>query len=144
MRSIVATHKNRVSVQLFFYCLCGGIGVTTDYCIYYIVLRFGVWYQVANILSYASGTLVSFFLNRSITFQTLNKTGRRLAMFFGVAAVGYGVSAAMLSFLVGFASIEPRISKLMTLPVVVVIQFLINRRITFSKAIARPPDKRFR
>jgi putative flippase GtrA len=120
-------------MQLLLYCICGGIGVTADYFVYYSALTFGVWYQTANIFGYLSGTLVSFFLNRKITFGIRDKLAYRLAMFLGVAAIGFSVSAVMLWFLVDLMLVDARIAKLLTLPVVVIIQFSMNRRITFFK-----------
>lgn len=120
-------------MQFLLYCLCGGIGVTTDYFVYYSALTFGVWYQTANIFGYLSGTLVSFFLNRKITFGIRDKLAYRLAMFLGVAVIGFSVSAVMLWFLVDLMLVDARIAKLLTLPVVVIIQFSMNRRITFFK-----------
>lgn len=119
-------------MQFLLYCLCGGIGVTTDYLIYYSALSFGLWYQAANVLGYFSGTLVSFFLNRKITFAVHDKVVSRLAIFLGVAAIGFSVSALMLWVLVDAMMFDAKIAKLLTLPVVVVIQFAMNRRLTFS------------
>jgi putative flippase GtrA len=118
-------------MQFLLYCFCGGIGVTTDYLVYYSALSFGLWYQAANVFGYFSGTLVSFFLNRRITFAVHNKLVRRLAIFLGVAAIGFSASALMLWVLVDAMVIDAKIAKLFTLPVVVLIQFLMNRRITF-------------
>ena len=121
-------------MQFLLYCLCGGIGVATDYFIYYAALTLGVWYQAANLFGYLSGTLVSFFLNRKITFGVRDKLARRLAMFLGVAATGFFASALMLWLLVDVISVDARIAKLLTLPVVVILQFSLNRRITFSES----------
>jgi putative flippase GtrA len=120
-------------MQFLLYCLCGGIGVTTDYSIYYVALKFGIWYQSANVFGYVSGTVVSFFLNRIITFSVRDKMAQRLAMFLGVAAVGFSVSALMLWLLVDFIAVDAKIAKLFTLPVVVLLQFSLNRRITFRE-----------
>jgi putative flippase GtrA len=120
-------------MQFLLYCLCGGIGVTTDYLVYYAALTFGVWYQTANVFGYLSGTLVSFFLNRKITFGVRDKLAYRLTMFLGVAAIGFSASAVLLWLLVDLMSVDAGISKLLTLPVVVIIQFSMNRRITFGK-----------
>ena len=120
-------------MQFLLYCICGGIGVSTDYLIYYSALTFGIWYQAANIFGYLSGTLVSFFLNRKITFSVHDQIVRRLAIFLGVAAVGFSASAFMLWLMVDISAVDPKIAKLLTLPVVVVIQFSLNRRITFSE-----------
>ena len=118
-------------MQFILYCICGGIGVTTDYLVYYLTLQAGLWYQAANVLGYLSGTLVSFFLNRKFTFGVHDKVTQRLATFIGVAAIGYAASAAMLWILVDVVLVDARIAKLLTLPVVVLIQFSLNRRITF-------------
>lgn len=120
-------------MQFLLYCLCGGIGVTTDYSIYYVALKFGVWYQAANVFGYISGTVVSFFLNRIITFSVRDKMAHRLAMFLGVATVGFSASAFMLWVLVDFIAVDAKIAKLFTLPVVVILQFSLNRRITFRE-----------
>lgn len=120
-------------MQFLLYCLCGGIGVTTDYLIYYSALTFGLWYQVANILGYLSGTLVSFFLNRKITFSVRDKLVSRLVIFLGVAVIGFSASALMLWLMVDVMAVDAKMSKLLTLPVVVIIQFSMNRQITFNE-----------
>lgn len=120
-------------MQFLLYCICGGIGVTTDYFVYYGAIKLSVWYQAANVMGYLSGTLVSFFLNRKITFGIPDQMVRRLVIFLGVAAIGFSASASMLWVLVDFMAIDARIAKLLTLPVVVLIQFLLNRRITFRE-----------
>lgn len=120
-------------MQFLLYCLCGGIGVTSDYLVYYAAITFGLWYQAANVLGYLTGTLVSFFLNRKITFAVLDQLARRLAIFLGVAFVGFLASALLLWLLVDFMSIDAKIAKALTLPVVVVLQFSLNRRITFGQ-----------
>ncbi|MGQ3355551.1 MAG: GtrA family protein [Phreatobacter sp.] len=121
-------------MQFLLYCICGGIGVSTDYLVYYASLHFGLWYQYANVLGYGCGTVVSFFLNRVITFGTTNRTAQRFALFVMVAAVGFTASAVMLWVLVAQLSVDATIAKLLTLPVVVAIQFLLNRSITFRDA----------
>ncbi|WP_284758812.1 GtrA family protein [Agrobacterium sp. fls2-241-TYG-188a] len=125
-------------MQFILYCVCGGIGVSTDYLVYYTSVQAGMWYQGANVLGYLCGTLISFCLNRIITFKTRDKIVQRLAVFLAVAAVGFTFSAALLWVLVSYGSIDEKIAKLLTLPAVVVIQFMLNRRITFaSKASLR-------
>jgi putative flippase GtrA len=119
--------------KFFFYCFCGGFGLITDYLIYSYILSFTPWYQLANLLAYFSGTLVSFFLNRMITFKVSDKVGQRLALFLGVASVGYSVSAGLLWLLVEKSYMNAKIAKILTLPIVVIIQFYINKRITFKK-----------
>ena len=120
-------------MQFLLYCVCGGIGVATDYLVYYSAITFGLWYQAANIFGYLSGTLVSFFLNRRITFGVRDDLARRFVIFFGVAAIGFSASALMLWLMVDLMAVDARIAKLLTLPVVVLIQFFLNRQINFGR-----------
>lgn len=148
-------------MQFLLYCFCGGIGVSTDYLVYSSALSIGIWYQPANVLGYLSGTLISFFLNRIITFSVKDNMLRRLLIFILVAVVGFLASALMLWLLIDVMAvdpkivkllalpdflfqnqsykIDPKIAKLLTLPVVVVIQFSLNRSITFKEKIKIKP-----
>ena len=120
-------------MQFILYCICGGIGVTTDYAVYFLTFSQGVWYQTANILGYFFGTLVSFFLNRIITFGLRDQLFRRLFFFLGVASIGFLASAIFLWVLVDLVKIDARWAKLLTLPLIVILQFSLNRRITFKQ-----------
>lgn len=120
--------------QFILYCLCGGLGVSTDYLVFYLSVTAGLWYQGANLLGYLAGTLLSFALNRVLTFKMRDRVAQRLAMFLGVAAIGFGASAVMLWLLVQLLGVDARIAKLLTLPMVVLLQFTLNRRLTFNAA----------
>lgn len=120
--------------QFLLYCFCGGLGVSTDYLVFFLSVTAGLWYQGANLLGYLAGTLLSFALNRVLTFGMRDRVAQRLAMFLGVAAIGFGASAALLALLVDVLHVDPRIAKLLTLPMVVVLQFTLNRKLTFNAA----------
>ena len=119
-------------MQFFLYCLCGGMGVASDYAVYYGALSSGLWYQYANGLGYLAGTLVSFSLNRIFTFAKRDRVWQRLALFVLVASLGFAASALLLWLLVDLAGLDARWAKLITLPMVVVLQFTLNRRVTFN------------
>ncbi|HVZ27102.1 MAG TPA: GtrA family protein [Rhizomicrobium sp.] len=118
-------------MTFLLYCICGGTGVATDYAVFYLVVSAGAWYQAANIVSYGAGTLVSFALNRVITFKKRDRTWFRLAMFISVAACGYLCSAGLLWLLVTHFRMDAKIAKLLTLPVVVFLQYGLNRHVSF-------------
>ena len=80
---------------------------------------------------YCFGTFVSFNLNRVVTFKAKDKPRMRFVLFFAVAGVGYSVSAAMLWILVERFFFDSNLAKLLTLPVVVALQFTLNKLITF-------------
>jgi putative flippase GtrA len=130
LRKILAHDDMR---KLILYALCGGSGVLLDFAAYMALLAFEVNYQVANACGYFAGTLLSFALNRHFTFQTYDNTLRRLAMFFAAAGVGYLISTIVLWLLIERIGLNPLLAKIATLGVVLVVQFSLNRAITFRQ-----------
>lgn len=127
--------KNKISLQFIQYCLCGGMGVISDLSSFYVLLSLGVNYQISNFIGYGVGTILSFFLNRKITFQVADKAKTRFTLFLGVALIGYLSSAAILEFLVSVIFLDPRFSKIITLPIIVALQYTLNKKITFKSQL---------
>lgn len=113
------------------YVLCGGSGVVLDFALYSLLVSAGLWYHAANIAGYAAGTILSFFLNRSITFGVLDAPMRRLAAFLGVAAIGYLSSTLVLLVLIETLGVNPFAAKAASILVVIAVQFTLNARFTF-------------
>ncbi|HEX4349628.1 MAG TPA: GtrA family protein, partial [Verrucomicrobiae bacterium] len=90
--------------------------------------------QAANAVSYASGTMLSFILNTLFNFRVSDKIALRLICFFGVALLGWSVSAGLLHVLVETYGCNKYLSKAATLVVVVILQYNLNRRISFRKS----------
>lgn len=136
MRSSVVTAQFR---RFALYVACGGLGVAVDLAIYWVMISAGIWYQSANAAGYAAGTLVSFLLNRAITFRVRDAVLRRAISFASVAAVGYGLSAIVLWLLAERLHLDLLIAKLLGLVVVLTVQFSLNSLITFrTRAQATP------
>ena len=128
------TAKNiyRIKSQFLMYCLCGGIGVLSDVISYYCVISNGNNYQLANVVGYSIGTIVSFYLNRKLTFRVKTKVKTRLFIFIAVAMIGYSMSAIILGILIEIIHVDSMLSKVIVLPIIVLIQYAINKKITFS------------
>ncbi len=120
--------------QFFLYALCGGSGVTFDFLLYVALVTSGVGYQFANLLGYAGGTILSFLLNRVITFGVLDAPLLRFAGFLTVAGIGYVCSAAVLWVMIDRYSVNEIASKICAIIVVVVVQYTLNARFTFRRA----------
>lgn len=121
--------------QFLLYCLIGAGCTGLDFLVYTCLLR-GGWmdYQAANLTGYAVGTLVSFFLNSFLNFRTTDRLARRMAAFFLVGFIGYLASAGLLHWLVAAEHCNKYLAKAFTLVVVVLIQFNLNKLISFRKA----------
>lgn len=120
-----------MKLQFLKYIIFGGVGVVVDYLLFLLLISQGVFYQTANAGGYLSGTVVSFLLNRELTFQVLDKAFYRFIVFTGVAFLGYLLSALLLFVFVESAFLHAKPAKLLTLPIIAVFQFTINRKITF-------------
>ena len=120
--------------QFLLYCVIGASGATLDFGIYSLLVKPRLLdYQAANAAGYASGTLLSFILNARFNFRVTDKIALRLASFFGVAFLGWLASAALLQLLIGHYSFDKYISKFAALVVVVLLQYNLNRLLSFRK-----------
>ena len=120
--------------QFLFYCLIGASGVTLDFGIYSLLVKTRLLdYQAANAVGYTSGTLLSFIFNAKFNFRVTDKIALRLISFFGVAFLGWLVSAGLLHLLIGRYGFDKYVSKFATLAVVVLLQYNLNRRLSFRK-----------
>lgn len=131
---LIRTNKRGKMRKFVLYCFCGGCGIVTDFTVYYLCISDGIWYQTANVFGYIAAGFVSFSLNAVITFDIKDRIFRRLVTFFGVASIGYLVSVLLLWFLVLIMYLDPIMAKLITLPIILVLQFTLNRKLTFHKS----------
>ena len=121
--------------QFLLYCVIGSSGVTLDFGVYWLLLHSGrLHYQAANATGYAGGTLLSFVLNARFNFRVTDQIGLRLASFIGVAFMGWLASASLLQVLIGEYDLNKYAAKFAALVLVVVLQYNLNRLISFRKA----------
>ena len=120
--------------QFLLYCLIGFSGVGLHSLIYCLLVKSEtLTIQPANAIGYASGTLLTFFLNARFNFKTRDKTLQRLALFFAIAFLGWCVSAFLLHLLVNKFGINKITALFPTIFFVVLLQYNLNRLISFRK-----------
>jgi len=124
--------------RFILYAACGLAAITVDFAVFSLVLRFGAHYQLANFAGAVCGLLLSFALNRALTFRVLDAPWRRFALFCAVGAVGYTLGSTALYLLVEVARLNPYIAKALSMVVVVVSQFTLNSAITFKPPARKP------
>ena len=110
-------------------CFCAGL----DFCVYSLLLMFDVVpYLYANAISVHCGIFVSFFLNRQFTFKVKNKLLLRFFSFYIVGSIGLLISSGMLYTLIEKIALNETLSKIITIVVVALIQFVLNKYISFN------------
>lgn len=119
--------------NLILYGMIGGGCAALDFGIYTILCYFDFLpYLWANVISIHCGIICSFFLNRSLNFKVKDKATLRFLSFYIVGLVGLGISEGMLYLMVDHAGWNELICKLVSIVVVALIQFVLNKFITFK------------
>ncbi len=118
--------------EFIVYGIIGGTCALFDFCVYSL-LCFCIPFLIANIISTHCGIFLSFFLNRKYNFKVKDKTFRRFITFYVVGLLGLGLSELLLFVCVNQLNIEKLSAKLITVFIVALIQFVLNKCVTFRK-----------
>lgn len=121
-------YKNK---DFILYAIIGGFCAALDFGVY-TTICFLIPYLWANVISTHCGIFCSFLLNRQFNFKVKDKTLIRFLSFYIVGLVGLGISSLLLYILVDLAQANEIICKLLTIVIVAIIQFLLNKFITFK------------
>ena len=133
----VYTYLDKIFIRfrnLILYGLIGGFCAALDFGIYTGLCYWDIMpYLWANIISIHIGIFTSFVLNRSFNFKVKDKVKTRFLSFYTVGLVGLGISEGMLYLMVTKGGWNEIVCKLISIVVVALIQFLLNKYITFRK-----------
>ena len=118
---------------LILYGLIGGFCAGLDFGVYTLLCHFDILpYLWANVISIHCGIICSFFLNRGVNFKVKDKAWIRFLSFYMVGLVGLGISELMLYLMVDLAAWNEIASKLISVVMVALVQYLLNKFITFK------------
>lgn len=124
--------------QLISYALLGCIAVGVDVLVYETLTdALGIYPLVSNVASASVGITTSFFLNRRFTFRVTNRPGRRYLMFLAVGTTGMLVQEIIIWALLAHAMVGNLVAKLIAVVSAGVLQFLLNRGVTFGESFDR-------
>ena len=132
MKQIIKHLYNKFR-HLILYGIIGGVCATLDFGIYTLLCQFAVLpYLWANVISIHCGIICSFLLNRTFNFKVKDKTTQRFVSFYVVGLIGLGISELMLYVMVTIGGWNELLCKLISVVVVALIQFVLNKYITFK------------
>lgn len=119
---------------LILYGLIGSVSAGLDFILYTVLCTYlDFYYLYANILSVVVGISISFILNRHYNFKVKDRVLCRLILFFSVGLLGLALSSGLLVLFIDSMGWNVLISKLLSIIFVVIIQFCLNRFITFKE-----------
>jgi putative flippase GtrA len=110
-------------------CFCAGL----DFIVYTgIVELSNISYLYANIISVHCGVFASFLLNRHFTFKIKDNALLRFISFYIIGIIGLLASSGLLIVFVEKMHLNELLSKGITVIFVALIQFLLNKYISFK------------
>ncbi|MDO5534496.1 MAG: GtrA family protein [Propionibacteriaceae bacterium] len=119
--------------QMVRYGIFGGTGALADFLTF---TALHTWFNTpvvaTNVVSILVGISVSFLLNSRLTFATTDHPRRRAVRFLSVGLAGMAVSSALIELMVGPLGLDAVLAKLITVPVIALLQFAANRWWTFG------------
>ncbi|MEV6183059.1 GtrA family protein [Streptomyces sp. NPDC052016] len=119
--------------QLISYALVGGSGVLLDLGAFLLLYNVaGLHEQVANVLSTSLGITNNFVLNALFTFGKRDRLLLRYLRFYAVGLTGIALTFVLLAVFSRGLGIDPNLVKAGSLPLVLVFQFVLNRKWSFA------------
>lgn len=121
-------------VQLVKYVLIGVLGLVVDFGIYTILTHFKMNVEIANIISSTCGIINNFLWNSYTNFKVHDRMILRFIYYFIVGQITTVFTTVSLFIFVTKLGYPHLIVKIVATFVATLIQFVINKVVTFRKA----------
>lgn len=123
--------------NLILYGIIGSCSSGLDFLLYTLFVNVFNWhYLFSNCVSVLAGITTSFTLNRTYNFKVKDQTIKRMLIFFIVGLCGMLMSNLILYVCIDCLEMNKIVSKLLSIGLVVIAQFVINKYITFRPTSA--------
>jgi putative flippase GtrA len=120
--------------QVVIYFVFGSTAALVDLVVYLILYNiFNIEAVISTIISISLATIIGFVLNALINFKVEDKMLLRFASYSATSGIGMAISSSMLYVLHDLEGLDGNIIKIVSLPIVFVVQYFINSRVSFRK-----------
>lgn len=130
IRTLLVQHQ-----KLVRYFIIGCTASAIDLILFFVLFNFvGTSELVAHSISVPTAVVFSFAVNARHNFKTTDHGALRFLSFCIVCLIGYSVGYGVIVLtqsLMQSPELAANIGKLISLPIVFVVQFILNSRITF-------------
>lgn len=120
--------------QFILYSIIGFSGAFIDFVVFIVLIKvFSLNAIIANAISISLGITNNFILNSVFNFKVKDKLKQRFIKFYLIGLFGFFISSLIIYILKEVLGVDPIISKLCSIVIVVILQYSLNKRITFKK-----------
>ena len=134
MEKIKTTIHSEDFIQLVKYVLIGVLGIVVDFGIYTILTHLKMNVEIANIISSTCGIINNFLWNSYTNFKVHDRMILRFISYFIVGQITTVFTTVSLFIFVTKLGYPHLILKAIATFVATLIQFVINKVVTFRKA----------
>lgn len=123
----------QVHRHFVLYMVIGMSGVLVDLALFLLLYNVvGIPEGIATVLSTSAGIANNFALNVRYNFRTRDRLLSRFARFYLVGVTGIVLTLALFLVLSTWAGWDPNVVKVISLPAVAILQYVINKKWTFT------------
>ncbi|URZ00148.1 GtrA family protein [Clostridium felsineum] len=120
--------------EFFKFCITGAMNTLISMLSYFILLKIGVYYILANVISYFIGMINSYILNRKWVFKSKDPLITTAFKFCCVNVVALGLSTLILYLFVTILRIDKFVAQLLTTTIIMLINYVSNKFFAFKKS----------
>lgn len=127
----------RFRTQIFF-ILSGGSAAAFQLLTYLFLSKImGLWYLLASIISFSLAVIISFLLQKFVTFENKDKESmhRQFLLFFTLAFLNLGANIFLMLFLTEKIRLLDIISQIITMGIIAIWSFLAYRYFIFRETL---------
>lgn len=145
--------KDKAFWEFIKYGIVGVIGLFIEFTIFYILTtKLDIHYpiskylstiikvkiniintDISHIISSVVAIINNFILNSIFTFKVTDKKLKRFFTFVSIALIGLVLSTTILTLFIEYLRMDQMIAKALSVLIVAMLQFLINKFFTFKK-----------
>ena len=125
--------SQKTFIQFFSYNIVGIANTIVGFSIIFLLMLFGVTATESNIIGYAVGSVVSYFLNKKYTFKSKKKSKKEALKFFTVLLISYGLNMLTLQWLLEF--LNPYLSQIFAAIVYTLSSFILVKIVVFKEEV---------
>ncbi len=122
---------------VILYFIIGSSAAVLDLIIYLVLFNlFEMAAVISTIISVFSATIYGFFMNVMFNFKVYDRILFRFLSYASVSGVGIILSASMLYVFYDIIGFDGNIVKIISLPLIFLVQYTLNRYISFKKSVS--------